>query len=53
VARLLVERGAAVRNGTPSLGDTIPLDAATGIDTGRQALIGWLRERGARPSTTR
>jgi len=38
-------------NGTPSWGDDTPLDVAESIDTGRQALVTWLRERGAKNST--
>jgi ankyrin repeat protein len=37
-------------NGAPSWGEDTPLDAADGIDTGRQALVEWLRSRGARKS---
>jgi hypothetical protein len=32
----------------PSWGKITPLDAADSVDTGRQALVGWLRDRGAR-----
>jgi ankyrin repeat protein len=34
-------------NGTPSWGDNTPLDVAESVDTGRQALVSWLRELGA------
>jgi hypothetical protein len=38
-------------DGTPSWGgEGTPLDAADGIDTGRQALVEWLKSRGAKKS---
>ncbi len=37
-------------NGTPSWGGDRPLDAADGIDTGREALVNWLRDQGATKS---
>jgi hypothetical protein len=37
-------------NGTPSWGDSTPLDVADGLDTGRQALLEWLRSQGAKKS---
>jgi hypothetical protein len=37
-------------NGTPSWGDDTPLDVAESVDTGRQALISWLKEQRARNS---
>jgi ankyrin repeat protein len=37
-------------NGTPSWGGNRPLDAADGIDTGREALVNWLRAQGAAKS---
>ena len=37
-------------NGAPSSGETTPLDVADSMDTGRQALVDWLREQGARSS---
>jgi hypothetical protein len=37
-------------NGTPSWGGNRPLDAADGIDTGREALVNWLRGQGATKS---
>jgi uncharacterized protein len=46
MAELLVNLGADV-NSTPSWGESRPLDAADSQDTGRQALVTWLRERGA------
>jgi hypothetical protein len=53
MAMFLLDMGADL-NGTPSWGgDSTPLDAADGQDTGRQALVSWLKERGAmRPSDT-
>lgn len=49
-AEYLLSRGATL-NGTPSWGETAtPLDAAKRLDTGRQALIAWLRDQGARSS---
>jgi ankyrin repeat protein len=38
-------------NGTPSWGDSTPLDVAESVDIGREALLTWLRERGAQNST--
>jgi uncharacterized protein len=38
-------------NGTPSWGDDTPLGIAGSVDTGREALVNWLRERGATSST--
>src|SRR5579871_5218163 len=38
-------------NGTPSWGGDTPLDAAESVDTGREALLTWLRERGAKHAT--
>jgi ankyrin repeat protein len=38
-------------NGTPSWGDDTPLEVAEAVgDTGREALLRWLRERGAKHS---
>jgi hypothetical protein len=34
----------------PDFTDGTPLDKAAGLDTGRAALVSWLRERGARGS---
>jgi ankyrin repeat protein len=38
-------------NGTPSWGEDTPLDVAESLDTGRQALVTWLREAGATKSS--
>jgi ankyrin repeat protein len=38
-------------NGTPSWGDDTPLDVAESVDTGREALVTWLREQGATKSS--
>jgi hypothetical protein len=46
IAELLLNLGADV-NGSPSWGDGTPLDAAESRDTGREAVVTWLRERGA------
>ena len=37
-------------NGTASWGGNRPLDAADGFDTGREALVNWLRGQGATQS---
>jgi ankyrin repeat protein len=50
MAEFLVDLGADV-NATPSWGDSTPLDAADSLDTGREALVTWLRQRGASKST--
>jgi uncharacterized protein len=50
MAEYLLARGADL-NGTPSWGDNTPLDVAESVDTGRQALITWLRELGAKKSS--
>jgi ankyrin repeat protein len=50
MAELLLARGAEL-NGTPSWGGGTPLDVAEGVGTGREALLTYLRERGARNST--
>ena len=34
-------------NGTPSWGDSTPLDAADSFGTGRESLLTWLKEQGA------
>jgi hypothetical protein len=48
MAEYLLSLGAEL-NGTPSWGgDSTPLDAADGLDTGRESLVTWLRDRGAR-----
>jgi ankyrin repeat protein len=50
MAELLLDRGADV-NGTPSWGGTsTPLEAANSQDTGREALVAWLKEQGATTS---
>jgi uncharacterized protein len=50
MAEYLLALGAEL-NGTPSWGgESTPLDAADGLDTGREALVGWLRSQGARKS---
>ena len=47
MAEYLLSLGADL-NGTPSWGEDTPLDAADGLDTSRQALVEWLRARGAK-----
>jgi ankyrin repeat protein len=49
MAEYLLALGAEL-NGTPSWGESTPLDAADGLDTGREALVGWLRSLGAQKS---
>ena len=49
MAEYLLGLGAEL-NGTPSWGEGTPLDAADGLDTGRQALLEWLRSQGAHKS---
>ncbi len=50
MAEYLLALGAEL-NGTPSWGgEATPLDAADGLDTGREALVGWLRSQGAQKS---
>jgi uncharacterized protein len=49
MAEYLLALGAEL-NGAPSWGENTPLDAADGLDTGREALVGWLRSQGARKS---
>jgi hypothetical protein len=46
-AECLLGRGADL-NWVPDYAGGTPLDAATGQDTQRKNVIGWLRERGAR-----
>lgn len=48
-AEFLRARGADL-NWTPDYAKGTPLDAATGLGTQRDNLIGWLREQGARPA---
>jgi ankyrin repeat protein len=50
MAEYLLARGADL-NGTPSWGDDTPLDVAESVDTGREALISWLRDLGATKSS--
>ncbi len=50
MAELLLSLGVDI-NGTPSWGGGTPLDAADSQDTGREALVTWLRERGATRSS--
>jgi hypothetical protein len=49
MAEYLLALGAEL-NGTPSWAESTPLDAADGLDTGREALVGWLRSQGAQKS---
>ena len=49
MAEYLLGLGADL-NGTPSWGEATPLDAADGLDTGRGALVEWLRSQGASKS---
>lgn len=51
MAEFLHARGADI-NGTPSWGTDTPLDVADSLDTGRGALVSWLREHGATKSST-
>jgi hypothetical protein len=46
-AELLLARGADL-NWVPGYAKGTPLDQAGSIDTGRQALVSWLQQRGAR-----
>jgi ankyrin repeat protein len=48
-AELLLTRGADL-NWVPDYAKGTPLDQAGNVDTGRSALVAWLRERGARSS---
>jgi ankyrin repeat protein len=50
MAEYLLARGADL-NGTPSWGDGTPLDVAESVDTGREALVTWLRNLGAESSS--
>jgi ankyrin repeat protein len=52
MADYLLARGADL-NGPLSWGDDTPLDAAKSVDTGRQALVSWLRNLGAHEITER
>lgn len=49
MAEYLLARGADL-NGKPSWGDSTPLDVAESVDTGREALVTWLRDLGAKNS---
>jgi hypothetical protein len=49
MAESLLALGAEL-NGTPSWAQSTPLDAADGLDTGREGLVGWLRSQGAQKS---
>jgi ankyrin repeat protein len=49
MAEYLLALGADL-NGTPSWGDNTALDVAESVDTGRQALVAWLRDLGAENS---
>lgn len=50
MAERLLALGAEL-NGHPSWGDATPLDVADNLDTGREALVRWLRDKGAEKST--
>jgi ankyrin repeat protein len=50
MAERLLALGAEL-NGTPSWGDSTPLDAADSLGTGRESLLNWLKEQGARKTT--
>lgn len=50
MAQYLLSLGADL-NGTPSWGADNPLDVAEGIDTGREALVNWLRDKGAKKAS--
>lgn len=47
-AEYLLARGADL-NWVPDHNESTPLGIAASLDTGREALVNWLRERGARP----
>lgn len=49
MAEYLLALGAEL-DGTPSWGESTPLDAAESLGTGREALLTWLREQGAKHS---
>jgi ankyrin repeat protein len=51
MAEYLLALGAEL-DGTPSWGDGTPLDVAESVDTGREALVSWLRDQGAKRSST-
>jgi uncharacterized protein len=51
MAEYLLSLGADL-NGTPSWGDSTPLDVADDAqETGREALLTWLRDQGAKKSS--
>jgi ankyrin repeat protein len=50
-AELLLAHGADL-NWVPDYGKGSPIDVAAGLDTGREALLTWLREQGARSAST-
>jgi ankyrin repeat protein len=50
-AELLLAHGADL-NWVPDYAKGTPLDQASRIDTGREALVTWLRELGAQPAST-
>jgi ankyrin repeat protein len=50
MAEYLLTQGADL-NGTPSWGDRTPLDVADSLGTGREALVTWLREQGAKKTS--
>ena len=52
MAEHLLALGAEL-NGTPSWGDTTPLDVADSSGTGRQSLLTWLKEQGAKKKAKR
>ena len=47
MAEHLLALGAEL-NGTPSWGDSTPLDVADSLGTGRESLVSWLKEQGAK-----
>ena len=47
MAEHLLTLGAEL-NGTPSWGDSTSLDVADSLDTGRESLLTWLKEQGAK-----
>ena len=52
MAEHLLALGAEL-NGSPSWAEDSPLDAAYGLDTGREALIDWLRSQGAQKKSAK
>jgi ankyrin repeat protein len=51
MAEHLLALGAEL-NGTPSWADSTPLDAADSLGTGRESLLTWLKEQGAKKAAT-